>query len=323
MRPIRRAFTLIELLVVIAIIAVLIGLLLPAVQKVREAANRMKCQNNLKQLGLALHNYELDNSRLPIGGQGTWFQYGYGWSFWPYLLPYLEQKALFEQIDFKSAYVGNLYPGTMAEGANPTNRALLNGKVIPNFHCPSAPFAALMNFGADSHIQAPTYTGIRGAADHSTTRDFYTWSFPYYPGKHSQGGVFIVGQAIRFTDITDGLSNTMSIGEQSDMGYGQYGRIDYLRAGAPGFLWGPRTNPAAKDDRIWNLTTVYHKINEKNYDLLGNHADGPNISIQSAHSGGANVLLCDGSVRFLRESLDLQTLYNLANRDDGKVLGDF
>ena len=310
---VRRGFTLIELLVVIAIIAVLIGLLLPAVQKVRAAAARIKCQNNLKQIGLACHTYHDANGKLPVGGQGTWYQYGYGWSFWPYLLPYLEQDALFKKLDFNSAYVGLLSTGS---DGNATNRAALNGMIVPQLSCPSFPYSQLAAppWAAPYSWQYLNYVGIMGAVDSPGTRGEYSWSVFQCGGLHSSGGAFIVGSAIRFTDVLDGLSNTMFVGEQSKVG----------AAGALGLMMGPRTNPAARDDRIWNLTTVRYKLNEFDQSLPGiGGGEGPNTPLQSAHPGGVGALFGDGSVRFLRESLDLQTLYNLANCNDGKVVGDF
>ena len=326
MRPTRRGFTLIELLVVIAIIAVLIGLLLPAVQKVREAASRLKCQNNLKQLGLALHNYHDANEKLPIGAQGTATAGGYGFSWIPIVLPFLEQQNLANRLDLRSASVGYLGPGTTGGGL--ANRNVLFNVAVPSFHCPSTAFGPIANIGNDPAcaVQFPTYAGISGAIDHpSTFRN--RWPIANAPansidGMISSGGMLIRFRGLRFLDCADGLSNTMLVGEQSGRAKFINGQITtYNGAGGWGLVMGCVANGA--DDRTLGITTVRYRLNEGDMSLPGNWVDANNTSLSSNHSGGVGVVLGDGSVRFLRDSLDLQTLYNLANRDDGKVVGEF
>ena len=149
----RQAFTLIELLVVIAIIDILIGLLLPAVQKVREAAARIKCQNNFKQIGLAMHGYHTANSNFPAGATGTWT---YGWA--AIIMPYVEQSNAFNLLDPKATtYVPN--PQTLQ------NRDLFNNMVVPIYVCPSSPMPSMAtpeDAAATVQILVGNYVGIMG-----------------------------------------------------------------------------------------------------------------------------------------------------------------
>src|SRR6185312_713069 len=217
-KPSARAFTLIELLVVIAIIAVLIGLLLPAVQKVREAAARSTCQNNLKQMGLAVHNYESANGRLPGAGEGT---QGTGTGFanlqnyngaplapgiapppgyyfhslWYYLLPYVEQNAVFNMIDPNQYYNAN--------SVNAPNHAAAFKVVIKTFICPSYPFEAKDSLGYGYvHYGATVYTDINQATG---LRDKVS--------SRQRGALDNMQQAI--TGITDGTANTLLIAEDA------------------------------------------------------------------------------------------------------------
>ena len=318
-----RAFTLVELLVVIAIIAILIALLLPAVQAAREAARRTQCMNNLKQVGVALHNYESAIGTFPSGGLGRdnsgFARGGFGHSWWVRIMPYIEQGNIYEQFDQDSR-------GTGWVGANGRNMALFRDVRFHYMRCPSTtlPWMAREVLG----LMRPCYTGVSGAVDHPTTLDMIRRS-PQY-GKISFGGVLIGrgdnirkdGHTVRIRDITDGTSSTMMVAEQSDWCFDADGSdIDCRADNNHGFSMGPSATYGL--NRVFNVTNVMHRLNDKAYTNVGVPGNGPNTPIQSSHPGGAQVLLVDGSVRFLSEGIDIQTLYNLANRNDGNPLGEF
>ncbi|WP_437228458.1 DUF1559 domain-containing protein [Planctomicrobium sp. SH661] len=324
-------FTLIELLVVIAITAVLIALLLPAVQQAREAARRSQCNNNLKQMGLALHNYHDLHRVFPPGAACGQFDPSqpdrYGFSFWIGLLPLIDQANVFNKLSTSSASYGLI-------GTDVTNSDVLNGVFPPYMSCPSSPLPRRYIGGevprTTSGVALAAYVGIMGNSDLLTST-----SSNY--GIYSSSGILHPGSRVNFKDVTDGTSNTMIIGEQSDFSTdGQ----DVLRSGAKYGAWlgSQRPNYPGIDNNYWpatgapgagfNVTAVRYAINYRPLSSTANGAYGLNFAgannpIISAHTGGAFVLLADGHTRFLSASTDLPLVKNLAARSDGNVIGEY
>ncbi|OAI38681.1 hypothetical protein AYO40_01620 [Planctomycetaceae bacterium SCGC AG-212-D15] len=342
----RSAFTLIELLVVIAIIGVLIGLLMPAVQKVRAAATRTQCTNNLKQVGLALHNFHSANDRFPPGSAndkvpfGTSASAGWGSSWWVYILPYIEQDAIYRRWQFSGS----------SGYANTANRSLANDAFIPVMKCPASPMdehkGAPSRNTAGGRVLLADYTGISGFwnGNPSTLSSFvdsktsYTGCCTTGPGWYSTNGVLYGQSMIRIADILDGTSNTMVVAEESD--YLRYtdgtAPTDIRSGGLYGWTMGcspaPAVYPSVPDYRPFNTQTVRYEINRvfstsygggASPNSNGAHPAGTdlqnNMPIRSAHPGGAAVLYADGSVHFLGNATDLNVLYALAARSDGQV----
>ncbi|HWL07284.1 MAG TPA: DUF1559 domain-containing protein, partial [Planctomicrobium sp.] len=290
-----RGFTLIELLVVIAIIAILVALLLPAVQQAREAARRSQCNNNLKQIGLAIHNYhDVFNCFPPasIGGlphDPAASNYMFSW--WILTLPYADQASLFNKLELR---VNCGWGGSMGT----VNKELLEHWSAPYMTCPSSPLAnVLASANPQGNFKVATYTAINGSIVHRTTDKTST------RGPVSGGGCMIHNGRIGMRDVTDGSSNTVLIGEQSDWGVNSAGtqidiRASYNYGSQMGAEWrGSVNGDGTVGRRTWSQSSVAYKINDKSPDTScgANNpcktADGaPNTPIQSIHAGGAFLL---------------------------------
>lgn len=351
--PRRSAFTLVELLVVIAIIGILVGLLLPAVQAAREAARRMQCSNNLKQLALATHNYESAYKRFPMGANSTTF------SPQARILPYIEQANLQNMINFSlPPYLGsgpNTYP-------NPVFVQLFEN-VVPTFLCPSDPGPTQYT----QTINSVTYrfSGINYMfSNGSGTRT-------NYDDRYVTDGIVYVNSKTGFKDIVDGTSNTVMLSEtvrgdgiDETLANGVLPNFPYRRIlnGSPGISpsgpatggyngsgsgWpsglvaNPDLGPVVAGHNQWRggaagsgrgfswvrglsanvSTNGYNTPNSRLPDISfhGSGFYGP----RSMHTGGANIAFADGSVRFLIEGMDAFTCRAIHSINGGEVVGEF
>ena len=352
----RRGFTLIELLVVIAIIAILVAILLPAVQQAREAARRTQCKNNLKNIGLALANYESTNGvypamayRQPNAANPQWgFQPWEGFSPQTMILPYMEEAALYDQLDL-----------SLSAGVNPNNQ--LSTEDVPSYNCPSD-----SEYRSGGNVWGPGGPGISYMA--STGPNF---SYRVHPTV--QRGHFNLDSEVALRDILDGSSQVIAFserihgdasngayrlgGDTRKLGHGAFGGEGDINALRNRFMptmadlqameglcpdVGGDNNPALTPNggnhystlgQTWmrpaNGWTMFNTTQTPNGPMrdcisAGGLTDGPGlVTATSRHAGGVNVLMGDARVEFISDSIDMRTWQRLGAIDDGELVGEY
>lgn len=316
MKTSNRGFTLVELLVVIAIIGILVALLLPAVQAAREAARRMSCGNNTKQLALALHNYHDTNGAFPPGRDGNSI------STHAYILPFIEQQNVHATVDFTVSY-------------NHANNAVARAAVIATLLCPSDSGRNAVPAGwAGTSYRYNQGSGVLwGLPPTNTSNSNY--------GMPEPNGVFYLNTSKTFSDITDGTSNTAAISEH---GIGDFSNAvvslktdTFSPGGSPAdadqaYAWCSAVGPGTPQGNSnggapwlygYHSTTLYFHVLPPNGRSCMFPPGRIATTAQSNHVNGVQVGMCDGSVRFVPSSIHLSVWRALGTRGSGEVVGAF
>lgn len=303
----RRGFTLIELLVVIAIVAILVALLLPAVQKAREAARRTHCRNNMRQIGLALHNYHDTIGTMPSGWIGATHGVGHdvegmnGFSWGTMILPYVEQAPLYNQLDFSRSILDS------------PNVDLIS-RTIESFRCPSDPQPETWRIEEEGNpgmvlaeLASANYVGVFGTGP-DQPGGIELHDCEGIPGQCISNGVFYHNSSVGIRDITDGTSSTLIVGERLTIPFGSSDQHHSTWSGAI---------PAGEESFARVLGLTDHTPNSDNTFIP--HLD----DFSSHHDGGVHFTFGDGHVQFINEKIDLDLYQYLTTIRGGEVVGEF
>jgi prepilin-type N-terminal cleavage/methylation domain-containing protein/prepilin-type processing-associated H-X9-DG protein len=315
----RRGFTLIELLVVIAIIGVLIALLLPAVQSAREAARRAQCVNNLKQIGLALHNYHDTNKVFPLSRYGNF-------SVHSRILPYMEQTVVFNAINFSGTW------NSTSTGYDPNGTA--RATTVSSFLCPSDPQGQLpAGYAGNNYRSCEGSMFLFGYSTTDTTNVNY--------GMPAPNGLFFSADVYGMSDATDGTSNTALFSEHIK------GDFNQSVATERGDTFEPGTHPTTQDQVVqqcnsidwtnltfqgfsnvgapwlygYHSTTTYYHVGPPNGRSCMFPPSRISTTANSDHPGGVNVLFGDGRVQFIKSGVDIKTWRAAGTRNLGEIIG--
>ena len=334
----RPAFTLIELLVVIAIIAILIALLLPAVQQAREAARRTQCKNNMKQIGLALHNYHDVFLQFPHGQM-----IGYIGNWRDKILPYMDQAPAYNQINYNAPPTS---PGFWSHSAPQPVFVGVNALVVPAYNCPSSPHDPRVDTSGlacgnnnTGRAQTHDYVGISGSwneIDGVCPKAGTCSPFTSYQGYIADNGLLPASQTKRIRDATDGTSNTILVAEQSGEVGGVDCRANYWGGWDGGNIFTSGSFPPPHGSLIearnlssgvcyinTGTTTIRYPISTQTLLPAADNPWDPNTILNSFHEGGIHVTLGDGSGHFISENIDLRLFSFLGAANDGQTIGEF
>jgi prepilin-type N-terminal cleavage/methylation domain-containing protein len=318
-RRFTRGFTLVELLVVIAIIGILVALLLPAVQAAREAARRMQCQNNLKQLGLALHNYATPHGQFPIGALNspntTPWQRPRG-TYFPHLLPYLEQQAIYDRVDFKAIGGANTYwdQTPNSQGVNSPC-----AQVVATMLCPSDGGRKQLTIVSGGLYAAGNYLGFFGDKNYRGLLG---------DNPTNLRAAFGMNFGASWQDFRDGTSNTLAMGEYVRASTSGANAARDFRGGVwfdqPGYsqLYTLNTPNSSVPDQLYG--GYCNHLPQRNMPCVDSDNNGSDTaSARSHHPGGVGAVLGDGSVQFFSSNIDLTVWRALGTIAGGEVVGSF